>query len=243
MLPELILQEERMDNLPVLFLLGLISALIGFKAAEFLFPSEVSVLAVVFASIPLVYPLVTKFLDDEKGEDESYFEEVSIYGMLFLGETVGFSIVSYLNPKIFSLQAGVAGISGKATSPDFFVQILANNLMVFSAILLVSAIIGSAGAVILVWNASVLGKFFSTLIKRLEGAEVVTGGLNTPSPLAYVPHATFEMTGFIIAGVTGSVISAAVYRRHFDWRTWDHIIKLAVLGILCIIIGAMLEAT
>ena len=241
MLPELILKEERTDNFPLLFVLGVFCSLAGFVAANRLFPSESSVLAVVFASIPLVYPLTTKFLADEKKQKESYLEEVEIYGALFTGQAIGFTIISLLRPEAFSLQAQIVGLTGRATQGGLFSSILINNLTVFAGILTVSALIGSAGAFILVWNASVLGKFFASLLKNLNGFEILTGNSQAATPIAYVPHATLEMTGFIIAGISGSMISAAVYRKHFDYKTWNHIVKLVLIGAACVLAGAMLE--
>jgi len=241
MLPELILKEERTDNFPLLFVLGVFCSIAGFVAANRLFPSESSVMAVVFASIPLVYPLATKFLQDEREQGESYLEEVEIYGALFAGQALGFTLISLMRPEAFSLQADVAGVSGRAVAGGLFMQILSNNLLVFTGILAVSAIIGSAGAFILVWNASVLGKFFASLLERLNGLEVLTGNSQAATPIAYVPHATLEMTGFIIAGISGSMMSAAVYREHFDKGTWTDITKLVIGGLCCVLLGAILE--
>jgi uncharacterized membrane protein SpoIIM required for sporulation len=241
MLPELILREERSDNYPLLFILGLVSAVAGYVAASAVFPGESALLSVIFASIPLVFPLTTKFLKDEK-KSNSYLEEVSVYGALFGGEALGFTVISFLRPQAFSLQADLAGITGMATEPGLFSTVLMNNLTVFTAILIVSAVIGSAGAFILVWNASILGKFFASLLNRLEGLEIITGNSAAAPSLAYVPHATFEMTGFIVAGISGSLISAAVYREHFDWDTWYDLVRLVLVGIACILAGALLEA-
>jgi uncharacterized membrane protein SpoIIM required for sporulation len=245
MLPELILKEERTDNFPLLVVLGVISSAAGFFAAKTLFPAELSVLSVVFASIPLVYPLARKFLEDEKKDEDFYItryaEEGVIYLSLFAGQAIGFTMLALSRPNAFKLQAEVAGISGMATQSGLFSTVLMNNLMVFFGILTVSAVIGSAGAFILVWNASVLGKFFASLLSQLEGIEVLIGNVETPTPAAYVPHATLEMTGFIIAGISGSMISAALYRRHFDWKTWNHLIKLVLVGLGFILAGAILE--
>ncbi len=234
MLPELILREELHDNYLLLFLLGAVASLAGLFAARFLFPDQLSVLAVVFASIPLVYPLTSKFLEDEDG-DQSYVEEVVIYGSLFIGELAGFTALSLFYPEALALQAEVAGLTGNAVNPGFFGQVLFNNLAVFTGILAVSAIFGSAGAFILVWNASVMGKFFAELFMKFQGLEKAT-------PLLYFPHAAFEMTGFIIAGITGSLISAAVYREHFDRETWRNLAVFLLTGILCILLGAVLES-
>ena len=233
MLPELILKEERTDDYPVLFLLGLLASVGGFFAARTLFPDQSNVLSVVFASLPLIYPLTAKFLEDEK-EEPSYIEEVSLYGALFAGQVFGFTALSLAYPESLSLQAEVAGLTGNAVVSGLFTQILTNNLLVFTGILAVSAIFGSAGAFILVWNASVMGKFFAELISRAQGWE-------RAAPLLYFPHAAFEMTGFIIAGVAGSLISAAVYREHFDKETWKNLVLLVLSGVCCILIGASLE--
>jgi uncharacterized membrane protein SpoIIM required for sporulation len=241
MLPELILKEERDDNFALLFVLGVASAGIGFLAANFLFPSQVAVLSVVFASIPLVYPLATKFLEDEDKGPGYFVEEIKIYGSLFAGEALAFTMIGLVKPSVLSLQASVAGISGRATAPGLFQSVLLNNLTVFAGILAVSAVIGSAGAFILVWNASVLGRFFAGLLSRLNGLEVLTGSSQVATPVAYIPHATLEMTGFIIAGISGSLVSAAVYREHFDRDTWVYLVKLVLLGVACILAGALLE--
>lgn len=241
MLPELILREERTDNYPLLVVLGVISSAAGFFAARFLFPSEVSVMSVVFASLPLVYPLATKFLQDEKESGSFYLEEIRIYMSLFIGQAIGFTMLALSRPEIFTLQARVAGLSGMATQEGLFSSVLFNNLAVFFGIFGVAAIIGSAGAFILVWNASVLGKFFAALLSRLEGFEILTGTTQTATPVAYLPHAALEMTGFVIAGIAGSLVSAAVYREHFDYETWNRLVKIVLLGLAFILAGALLE--
>ncbi|MFB6158429.1 MAG: stage II sporulation protein M [Candidatus Nanohalobium sp.] len=233
MLPELILKEERTDDYPVLLLLGLLASVGGFFAARTLFPNQSNVLSVVFASLPLIYPLTAKFLEDEK-EEPSYIEEISLYGALFTGQVFGFTALSLVYPESLSLQSQVAGLSGHAVAHGLFLEILFNNLLVFTGILAVSAIFGSAGAFILVWNASVMGKFFAELVMELQG-------LNKAAPLFYFPHAALEMTGFILAGITGSLISAAAYRKHFKKQIWTRYILLAALGLSAVLAGAGLE--
>lgn len=260
MLPELIYREEQEDNYPLLIALGLFSGLLGYKIAELVFPSQVSILAVVFASIPLVYPLTRTFLEDENG-GRPHVDEVFIYGSLFLGEALAFFLLVFLvAPENLSVQVsqfaselqamGVQTISGtsiqtvvtgRATGLGGFVSIALHNLIVFSLILAVSAIISSSGAFILTWNASVLGTFLGLLAKKLSGFELLTGNQDIVTPLAYLPHSAFEMTGFIIAGISGSLISAAVYREHFDRETWIDYIKLVGTGVGMILIAAFLE--
>ncbi|MFB6204117.1 MAG: stage II sporulation protein M [Candidatus Nanohaloarchaea archaeon] len=249
MLPELILREEEQENLKLLVFLGFSSALLGYGLASILFPSKVSFLTIIFAAIPLVYPLTSYFLEDEK-EHRPHIPELKVYGSLFLGETLGFGLLGYIHPSSFSSQVSVfqsqlvkMGITGFATNSVSFTGILANNLLVFLGILAVATIIGSAGAFILTWNASVLGVFLSILLKELpkKVSALLFGTEHVPTPLAYVPHAAFEMSGFIVAGITGSLMSAAIYREHFDMETWKDLGKMAAGGVLLIVLGAFLE--
>lgn len=247
MLPEIILREENREDWKFLFLLGTASAVIGFNLGRLLFPSQSGVLMAVFAAIPLVYPLTDFFLRDEEN-GRPHREEVEVYGSLFAGEVLGFTALGVLNPGPFNAQFSTIGqqlvemgITGYATSGAGFMSVFLNNITVFAVILTVSVIIGSAGAFILTWNASVLGAFLATLIRELPTSGIVTGSDTLPSPIAYLPHSLFEMSGFIVAGIAGSLMSAAIYREHFDWDTWKDFSKLIAAGIMCILLGAIIE--
>lgn len=241
-LPELIYREERMGDHSLLMVLGAISGLVGFLLASHFYPSQSDVLAVVFASIPLIYPLTRFFLEDEE-QDRPHLPEVKVYGSIFTGEVIAFFALAFRFPEAFTVQReAINAISGSATSIGPFLSIFSNNLIVFGAILILSAVIGSAGAFVLTWNASVLGIFSANLVRSLEGGKDLLTCAPNPSPLCYLPHATLEMTGFIVAGVSGSLISAAVYREHFDRDTWIDYIKLVTAGIFLIILGAFVES-
>lgn len=228
MLPELILREEKHHNLPLLVLLGAASAVLGYTAASILFPSQLDIMAVVFGSIPLIYPLTEFFLDREK-KHRPHIPEIEVYSAVFLGQVAAFFFLNLVGVK-FELQRKLLGLTGAAISEASFLGILGNNMIVFAGILFVAALIGSAGAFILSWNASVLGIFLSSLFSE-----------NVLHPLAYVPHASLEMAGFIVAGVSGTMISAAVYREHFSSETWKDLGKLVLLGVLLILLAAVLE--
>lgn len=229
MLEEVFLLEEEQHNFGRLMVLGLISGLMGYIAASVLFPTQADILAVIFAAVPMIYSLTEKFLKDE-AENRPHIPEVEVYLSIFAGEALAFFLMAMHFQDAFGVQKAVIGASGAAVSPASFSFILSNNLTVFSAIFLLAMLIGSAGAFILTWNASVLGVF---LARVAESSPLMV--------LGYLPHALFEMSGFVIAGIAGSLISAAVYRRHFDRDTWMDYLKLICLGVLCIFIGAFLE--
>ncbi len=229
MLPELILKEEEEQRARLLVVLGVISGLLGFGFAKVLFPSQADLMAVIFASIPLLYPLTSYFLEREGG-NKPHIPEIKLYGTIFVGEVIGFFLLGLAFPEVFDIQLRIVGAAGYATSPVSLQSVLSNNILVFTGILVVASIIGSAGAFILTWNASVLGIFLAHIF-----------GQSPLQVIGYVPHATLEMTGFIVAGITGSMVSAAVYREHFDRGTWYDFVKLGFGGVLLILFGALLE--
>jgi uncharacterized membrane protein SpoIIM required for sporulation len=259
MIPELIYREEQHDNHPLLFILGLASGLLGFGIGWLVLQEHASVLAVVFAAIPLVYPLTRNFLEDEEN-GRPHVDEIFQYSSLFAGEVFAFFLLAFLvSPENLGVQisqfapelqamgidtiagSGLGDITGKATSGVSFFSIFFHNLIVFTIILAVSALVSSSGAFILVWNASVLGVFLGVLARNLDGMQILTGTGKIPTPLAYIPHATLEMAGFIVAGIAGSLISAAIYREHFDTDTWIDYLKLVGLGVGLILLAAVLE--
>lgn len=251
MLPELILKEERSDNLFVLLLLGFASAGIGVLAARILFPAEADLIAVIFASLPLVYPLMQKFFEDEE-DGKVMVEDLEIYFSLFVGQVAAFYVAGIFYADLFTIQTNVFSqqlqimqITGYAANTASFMGILMNNLLVFVMILGAAAIIGSAGAFILSWNGSVLGVFLAILTKNISdlGNVVACSAdvYNSPSPLCYVPHASLEMGGFVMAGIIGTFVSASVYQRDFQKDLWRKYGLMTGLGVSLILTGAGLE--
>lgn len=231
MLPELVLREEQEENTPLLVLLGLTSVIAGFAVSNWLIEGPSSLLVVSFSAVPLIYPLTSFFFDDEKNV-APHIPEIKIYFSLFLGQFLGFFTLSYLRPDSFQMQASTAGLAGNFMDPGLFKSVLAHNVGLFFAILAVSFLIGSAGVFILSWNASVLGVFLASLAQR-----------NPALPVAYVPHASLEMLGFISAGILGTLASATVYREHFDLEHWINLSKLLALGLGMVVLAALLEST
>ena len=238
MLPEIILDEEENLNYRYLFGTGLLAGLAGFAFGKALFPGEASLLAPVFASLPLVYPLMQFYM--EKEEEFDYFRETSVYAALFSGLAVAFFAVGVSRPEFFSTQLELIGVTGNAANPVSFAAILFNNLTVQAAVFGSAFILGSAGAFILAWNASVLGAFFAHLVRDISNPIMLVDP--GAGPLAYVPHASLEMTGFIIAGVVGTTASSSVYRKHLGLDHWLELAELYLIGLIAIVLGAGLEA-
>lgn len=250
MIPEIILQEEKLENYPILIIIGLISVLIAYVASSFMFPSHIGLVTVVFAAIPIVYPLM-QYIINQSQEKHSHIPEILTYFSIFVGQVAGFFILSLFSPETFSTQVSVieerstVEIIGYATQADVtFLSIFLNNMLVYTIILLTAALLGSSGAFILAWNASVLGIFLGSLTSYLYEynlSTIFTGTSETPTPLAFLPHATVEMLGFIIAGIVGTLISASIYNSETRKEIWKDYAHLVILGASLILFAALIE--
>lgn len=230
MLQELFLLEEKKGNIGILVFLGIVAGSLGFFVSRAFFPTQSDVLTVVFAAIPLIFSM-TRYFYDREGMGDDHIQEYEVYLGIFTGLTVSFALIASMNSGMFQLQKSVIGLTGEAFTGTFFYSILSNNLGVFLSIMFLALVLGSAGAFVLSWNASVLGVFIADLLRT------------DPSiiPL-YLPHTFFEMTGFIIAGVAGTLISAAIYQRDWEREVWLDYAKLVGIGLLCILLGAIIES-
>lgn len=230
MLPELILKEEELLNYRALAGLSFFSGLGGVWVASTFFSSQASLIAPLIAAVPLVFPLMMYYFEEEENPD--FVEETMVYGSLFAGLVAAFFVSAVVMPEFFTAQLETTGLTGEATAQDpTFTGVASHNLMLFGAILAVSALLGSAGAFILALNASMVGVFFG----RLAADQSII------SPVAYLPHTTLEMSGFIIAGILGTTASASIYRQHLSFEHWKQLSKLLLVGVTAIVAGAFIE--
>lgn len=229
MLPELILKEEYEADLKGLTVLSALSGILGIYVAYSFFSDNQAVLAPLIAAVPLVYPLMDYYF--KKEEDLDFKAETEVYGAMFLGLVAAFFLSGIAFPDFFDTQLQTTGLTGEATASEpTFTGVFTHNITLFGTIILVSAILGSAGAFILALNASMVGVFFSQI------------ALDSPMlAIAYIPHTALEMSGFIVAGILGTTVSASVYREHFEMQHWLNLCHLLFLGFAAITLGAFIE--
>ena len=91
---------------------------------------------------------------------------------------------------------------------------------------------------ILVWNASVLGVFLSKIIN-----------INPITALLYLPHGLLEISGFILAGIAGALLSHQFEhfkKEHRNKKVFRRILNdiglLVFIGVVAIIIGGLIES-
>jgi len=201
--------------------------------------------AVLFTIIPSVF-FITMLIKREEKADESgrsfwdnHGTDIVILLMFFFGMTMSFAVWSSVLPDdLFSTQVDkiteIRG-TGALTQEGAFSSILLNNLQVMVVSFVLSLVFGAGAIFIIVWNASVLGVYIGQVSKSLLHIPVIS--------LGFLPHGIPEIAGYVVAGLAGGILSAAILRKRQNiMRTilMDSM-KLLLLGGILIALGAFIE--
>ncbi len=246
------------------FLLGFFYSLIALISAKLIFPNNVGIMSVAFASILLIPSLNQLLLIEENQEIrekkfsliqlfKDHYDILEIYIFLFFGMFFTYLFFAFVFPDVVSLeffspQLKVAGISGAATSSlkqqIFFWKILKNNLVVLLVSFLLSLVYGAGSILFLTWNASVWGVVFGFMCRQSIQANNLFYGINHILIPAF-PHMFTEALSYFFAAIVGGILSKAIIREKLFSRRFNHVLTdaLIVMGIaaILIIIAARLE--
>lgn len=215
---------------------------------------------VIFTIIPSVYFLTMfikkqEFMDEkdiqnhyEKGFWVRHNRDVLIFLFYFFGLTFSFALWSYMLPggtfqiqtmkiqEIRSLAGNMLEGSASGGVLSSFTKVLFNNLQVTAFAFIFSLLFGAGAVFIVVWNASILGIFvgrISESIYHIPGVGV-----------SFLPHGIPEIGGYLLAGLAGGIISAAIIRGHkkeIVIRVVIDALKLLGLGLVFVVLGALIE--
>lgn len=208
--------------------------------------------SVIFTIIPSVYFITLIIKREEAWEEKEikkhyskafwqrHEKDVIIFLFYFFGLTLSFAIWSFLLPMdSFQIQLmKITEIQGSITGEELasFTDILTNNLEIVAFAFIFSLLFGAGAIFIIVWNASILGVYIGRLSKSLIEIPTVT--------LGFLPHGIPEISGYLLAGLAGGLLSAAVIRGHgkeiLKIISIDSI-KLLLLATFFVILGAGIE--
>jgi uncharacterized membrane protein SpoIIM required for sporulation len=241
-----------------MFIIGALVSVVCMAISFWVFPTTVGVFTVVlitFAMSPFMCGLLSK--DEEELEEHfenksksGFFERhgdvIKVYVAFFAGMIFALSILFIILPqanveKIFQDQVNEINlIRGNAIFPSNFQKIIFNNVGVLFLSFLFAFLFGSGAIFILAWNASVLSAAIGLVAKSFGGMKGLPVALVT-----FLPHGSFEILAYFIAGIAGGLISAVVIRKRSKWFwvvTQDSF-KMIGVSIVLLIIGAIIEST
>ena len=249
-------KKDRKNPLSI-FVFAAIVSLISLFISYTVFKESTGLFTVVLISLVSV-PFINKMLLYEEIETESTGEKQGLwerhgdviiaFAALFLGMVITMSIVYVLMPadvsnQVFNEQIQEikniqSRVVGRFLKDNTFTEILFNNVSVLFLSFLFSFAIGTGAILILAWNASVLSAAVGTIANAQGGLSGIPIGL-----LTFLPHGTFELTGYFVGAIAGGLISTAVWRRQspkFYYIIGDST-KLFIVALVLLIVGAIIE--
>lgn len=245
------------------FILGAAYSIIGIILAKLLFPADPALVAVAFTSLLILPELYKMFSLEEKVEEkEKTFDLrkllkdnkdfIKTYLLIAAGIFVIYALASTILPSfqvndLFREQMEMRGASGGAVfSQGLFIDILYNNIWVLIACFLISLLTGDGAIFLITWNASMWGTIFGVTARN---AAFYTNA----NPFVYLalvivivfPHAFLEILSYVVAAISGGVISKDVLLEKFESKRFNKVFTynfwLFVIAIVILIIGALVE--
>ncbi|MBI4181491.1 MAG: stage II sporulation protein M [Candidatus Aenigmarchaeota archaeon] len=201
--------------------------------------------AVVFTIIPSVLFLTLLITREEEKDEEgagfwaTHGQDVVLLLCYFFGLTLAFAAwTSFLPPEAFGPQVDTINQirgTGAFTQLEGFQTILLNNLQVMVVAFVLSLVFGAGAIFIIVWNASVLGVYIGQISRSLYQIPLVS--------LSVLPHGIPEIGGYVLAGLAGGILSAAIMRKQHARlpAVFQDSLKLLALGVALIALGAAVE--
>jgi uncharacterized membrane protein SpoIIM required for sporulation len=242
--------------------LGIIGVFYAFVAgvlAYYMFQPYASIV-MVFFTVMLCIPFMHTLIKTEEEKEESLLTEKSFideYGhvvmgliMLFVGVTIGYLLLYFIAPapmqtQLFSAQQEtISAINGNIVAGGIFTEIFLNNLFVLGISLAFAFLYGFGAITIIIWNSSVVAAALAGFIMA-NAQKATTIGAGIWGLFRYLAHGIPEIASYLVAGLAGGIISVAVINHEFGTKKWGKVIRdatqLAVLSILLVIIGALIE--
>jgi len=263
--------EKAKDSLLKTLIIGFAYGTIAIFLSLWIFQEQASmvmVFLVTLASAPLIYGMLNKEEEQDKETQKPKLKQhrkaIKFYLILFIGISLAFTIWYLVLPKettshIFKVQTQTISnlnqqVTGKIAHTTLLSKIFLNNIKVLIFCLLFSFIYGAGAVFILSWNASVIGaaagNFFRTHATsladstglKLAGGYFYVGGL---SIVRYAIHGLPEILAYIIAGISGGILSVAIIKKKLETKELEKVLldvsDLILLSVFILLIAALLE--
>lgn len=153
-----------------------------------------------------------------------------------------------------------SSITGNFSANDFFSDkykevfmiIFKNNFLVVFAAIILSFFYGAGGLFLIAWNASLLSvviiNYISSLVYHTGiNAALVGSKHGFIAFLGFMPHGFFEVLAYFVASMAGAIFARDLFKdifsTPFKWHAIRDIVYLFLFSLLCILIGALVEAS
>lgn len=245
------------------FLLGICYSIVGIFVAMFAFPKDPALVAVAVTAL-LFLPSFYKMTFCVE-ESESKIKRMGVWHLIrhnqqlikaylaaFFGVFLVFTLFSMLLPSLaanhlFKQQLAVFyGAGGATFTKALFIDLLRNNILVLLLCFAISLLAGNGAIFLIAWNASVWGTIFGSIAKT---ASFSLGGnawfFLLLILLTVLPHLLLEISSYVLAVISGTVISDGFAAKKLVPSRLAMLIKynliLLVTAIVILLVAAGIE--
>jgi hypothetical protein len=247
------------------FFLAIFYASVGSFLAYLVFPSEISLVMVLFTTMAAIPSLVSLLKVEEREQIvfgkpfiKTHMDVLAIFFFMFMGMLAFFIALSTIVPEdvfvnVFEKQIdtikAISGVTSSAVSANVLEMVLINNFKVLFFVVIFSFIYGAGAIFILTWNASVLGTAIGNAIRQQIanlGGSLSSYFQAVPLALgAYMIHGTLEVIAYFLGAIAGGIISAAVVRHDYRSQKFKEVIvdsvDMIILASITLIIAGIVE--
>ncbi|MBW2973110.1 stage II sporulation protein M [Candidatus Woesearchaeota archaeon] len=243
------------ENPRYAFVLSFALTVFGVFFAMMVFPNDPALVIVAIASTLLIPSLYQFTVFEAKAYREvtrlyniidifkSNLKLYKVYMYMFFGAFFVFAFFSMILPRLAANQLFkqqlAAMMSGGATtfSMSLFWDLFTHNLGVLALCFIVALIAGNGSIYLIIWNASVWGTIFGTLAKTTAiNLSASTAILFILVMLSVFPHAFLEMSSYVIAVISGTILSNAVVKEKLFSSQFAKILGLNTLILICAVL-------
>jgi len=237
------------ENIWIAFFYSAIISIISVYVSYIIFKEFAGIFIATFISVSMT-PLFKKLLITNMKKEiyrfkksfiERHYETLKSFFIIFFGLLFGLTLIFYFLPyeissQIFKQQIEtIEKIRGNFIFGDTFFKIFLNNFSVLTLSFIISFIYGGF-MFVLAWNITVLATAIGMLKKSY--------GMLFPFPglIAYFPHGIFEFIAYFLGTFSGLILSSYFLKDKYKSKyILNDAIKLYLLGIFCLLIGAIIE--
>lgn len=259
---EQLFSEKSLFKHPILgFILGACYTIIGIFIGTIIYSGDPSVIALGFTAIMLM-PSLFKLTNCIRIREKNIFSFklflyavfplIKIYILIFFGIFFTFAFFSTIFPTLASghfFNVQVSALAGEATrfNPSLWTDLFTRNFYILALSFLLSLIAGNGAILFITWNASIWGAAFGFIANKssavLSANPFILFGLIV---LSVLPHSFLEALSYIIAAISGSIISDGLVHEKLFSNQMLRILKynaiLFILSIGILAIGMVIEA-
>lgn len=257
-------QKKVQSNANYALFAGVFFTLVSFVASYILFQRTtfVGVAAVIF-TIALAMPIVIKFLESAKINDENFFSKtkhmLDFYIYFFIGAFVVFFLVSLIMPSKVLTSEQLYGSATRIILPQqgipappieefsLFMRIWSNNNYVMVVAFVLSLLYGAGSLLLMVLNASIFASSLSDIIRQsITGTDFFSVFSFMSCNMGIMLfHMIPEVIAYLLAAIAGGMLSHAVVKEKLLSRNFFDAVRRSILifviSMVVLTVGALIE--